>query len=178
VDMQDIKAIAEGRQPKPWVYTATHPVYGELTFRAELPRVRQLTEHSKERDNLLAGLDTEPGMNTLILCSAIAALKTLIQVPVIREERVEDEDDPAHVKITKVYYDAEAEYSEAFLADVWIAYANWRASFLEPQATDALGESSGETGGDDSSEPSNGISDSPSTTPDSMIGPTPTTSVR
>ena len=82
MDPQDMKAIAEGRQPRQWTGTFTHPVHGELTFRASLPKALALARQSVEMDNLLQPLVGEARMNTLILCSAISGLKTLIELPV------------------------------------------------------------------------------------------------
>ena len=162
MDPQDMKAIAEGRQPRQWTGTFTHPVHGELTFRASLPKALALARQSVEMDNLLQPLVGEARMNTLILCSAISGLKTLIELPVLREERVEDED-TGHIVVKRVFYDPEEETDEKFLADVWMDYSMWRTSFMSIGAERELKNSSGETDGDDSSESSSETSASPST---------------
>jgi hypothetical protein len=164
MDPQDLKAIAEGRQPRPWSETFTHPVHGPLTFRATLPKAMALAEQSVQMDNLLQNLAGEARMNTLILCSAISGLKTLIELPVLREEREEDPDS-GHIVVKQYRYDPENETDETFLANVWMAYSQWRASFMSIGAERELKNSSGETDGDDSSESSSEASASPSTIP-------------
>lgn len=167
----DMRKIAQGLQPE-WEHTANHPAYGPLTFRAKLPTALQLAQQSVEMDNLLTNLDGDARQGTMILVAAIAGLKTLVECPVVREEREEDPESGRTV-ISKVHYNPEAETSEVFLVEVWTAFSLWRASFMA--RSDDLGESSGETTGNGSNEPSTSPIASPSTTPDSPPGPRPTT---
>jgi hypothetical protein len=84
--------------------------------------------------------------------------------PVVSENRSEDEGS-GHVRIEKVFYDPASEVHEGFLGDVWRSYAEWRADFTNPKKVSALGNSSGETSGHDSSESSTDTTVSPSTIP-------------
>ncbi len=157
----DLRKIADGIQPV-WTETFDHPIYGPLTFSAKLPNALTLAQQSVEMDNLLGRLDAEPRSGTMVLVAAIAGLKTLVDRPVIRERRVEEPEND-HTIIEKDYYDPEEEVSEVFLVRVWTEFSMWRAAFLEE--AERLGESSRETAGPGSNEPSTSPTDSPSTIP-------------
>ena len=147
-DRDDLKAIAEQRPPKPWMYTAHHPIHGDLTFRAaRLPVATEILAHRVRMDNLLAALSSEAREGTGTLAAAIAGVGTLVEAPVAGKTTKTDPLDPARTVIEIVYYDAASEVDEAFLTNMWMAFSAWRQSFVLQRSLDTLGESSGETAG-------------------------------
>lgn len=163
---EDLRAVASGREPRPWRQVFNHPIHGDLEFEMRLPRARDLAQLQIEMDNQLGNLNAEPRGATMLLVAAIAGMKTLITLPVIHEEREESEDpDDPREKVTKVYYDPENELNEAWLVDVWTHASTWRQAFIMPGALTRLGKSSGRTRGSDSSTRSAAPTASPSTTP-------------
>jgi hypothetical protein len=82
----DLKTIAAGGQPE-WSGTYQHPQHGELVFRAKLPRARDLMRHTVEMDNQTEALDGISSNGTAVFAASIAGLKTLIRLPVLREDR-------------------------------------------------------------------------------------------
>src|ERR1700733_13290153 len=114
-DRDDLKAIAEQRPPKPWTYTARHPIHGDLTFRARLPVATAILAHRVRMDTLLSALSSEAREGTGTLAAAIAGVGTLVEAPVAVKTTKTDPLDPARTVIETVYYDAASEVDETFL---------------------------------------------------------------
>jgi hypothetical protein len=159
-----MRAIADGRQPKPWKATFTHPFYGELTFTGALPTTLQIHSQLLERDRLMQGMSPEPSWATLQSASSISGIRTLLGCPVVREDRTPDPDN-SHDKITKVHYDPATDPVEDFPFEVWSDFSEWRNSFLVAATQKTVEKSFGETVGDDSNDSSSTGLVSPSTTP-------------
>lgn len=161
---KQLQEIKEGRTPT-WERTFHHPIHGDLTFKADLPRAAALAQHSVVMDNHFAELVAPQRGGTTLLVAAIAGLQVLVTLPVVSEDRIEsdDPDEPDRVRIVRVYYDPEREIDEAWLCNVWMDFSRWREGFLE--ALGDLKNSSGETRGSGSNESSTEPTGSPSTTP-------------
>lgn len=169
-----LKTIAAGGNPV-WEQTYKHPVHGDLTFRGALPTADKLTEQSimadyladQAAERLSAATGTSISVENLsgdsaLLVAAIAGVATLLELPVLREDRIEDPDRPEHVRIDRVRYNPREEQFEAFLVRVWVDYATWRVGMIE--RVDELGKSSGVTTGQDSNGESSEPTESPITT--------------
>jgi hypothetical protein len=159
-----VKVIARGGQPS-WEETYEHPEHGEMTFKGKLPTARQLMEQSIAMDNLLAELsgDNQARSGTVMLASSITGMLHVLELPVVREERVVEDPDSGHEVIHQIRYDPMEEPDTEFLVNVWADFWLWRQNQLE--RIGELKNSSGETSGNGSSEPSNATTDSPSTIP-------------
>jgi hypothetical protein len=158
----NIKVVADGGNDE-FDQTFSHPVHGELTFKAKLPTSVQLLAHRVAMDNYLAGLVGEPSRATFMLAASIAGLQTIMELPVVKEGREVLDEESGHEQVTKIRYDPAAEVDDNFPVMVWGAFSEWRVGFLD-QLGD-LKNSSGETRGLDSSESSTAPTGSPSTTP-------------
>lgn len=163
--------IARGLPVEPWEHTATHPVHGALTFRAQVPLATAIAEHYVAIDNRLGNLNGTPRGGTMLLVAALAGMAPpdpvdapgkglLMDLPVIAEERTEGEHSDT---VVKVFYDPDLEVDVDFLTDVWLEFSQWRNGLLEE--VDAVKGSSGETDGSGSSDESSVPSVSPGTTP-------------
>lgn len=187
-----LEAIARG-EPASWEGTFKHPRYGDLTCRVpELPKNKDWLRHATLQDELIIELGAKTvvgedgerrtvlgnpnnvGSGTAQLASAIAALKTIIQVPVIEERRIEDPENAAHERIEKVYYDPLEDDDMSFALQVWTEFWVFRLALLNKVGD--LGKSSGETPGSASDASSPAATVSPSTTADSPSGQIATTS--
>lgn len=164
-DDDDLKAVAEGREPKPWRGTFEHPVHGELQFTMKLPRTAQLMAHSIEMDSILHELDAPAREGTLRLAASLAGLKTLVQVPVVDRKVEESESSDVEERVTLIYYDPMGDFNQLFPVAVWEAASVWRQALLDPDFFERLGKSSEPTPGEGSSSPSDEPTASPSTIP-------------
>ena len=160
--MDAVKEIAAGGQPS-WEKTYKHPQFGELTFKVlKLPTAQQWLDQSKAQDNLNSGLISLPSGGTSLLSASLAALQTIIECPIIGEERYEDPDNEGHVLIRTTRYNPLAEPDIGFIVGVYSDFWAWRQDLLN--RVEEVGKSSGETSGDVSDEQSPSATDSPSTT--------------
>jgi hypothetical protein len=172
--MDPIKEIAAGGQPS-WENTFDHSELGKLTFRCKrMPTARQWLDQAIAQDNLQAGLVALPSGATVLLAAAIASMQTIIECPVIREDRRVDPDNPDHEWIEQTRYDPLNDPDIAFITAVYLDFWTWRQTLLN--RVEEVGKSSGETSGEGSDESLPPTMDSPSTTHASKSGQTPTTS--
>lgn len=152
-----IQTIAAGGNPE-WTGTFKHAAHGELTFRAKLPKGDQLTEHSLLADALRdqaaqrlserLGVPVEPdrlSVETMLMLTAQSGILVLMERPVIREERVEDPENPDREKVVLHRYDPREDTDETFAVRVWTEFSRWRRDLAE--RVEELGKSSGGTTG-------------------------------
>ena len=156
----EAKAIAHG-QPVIWERTFPHPEHGDLKFRVPRPpRVRDWLEHAQRQEQIASGVT---GANA-VLAAACAGMYTFMDVPVIREDRKEDPDNPDHVTVTKVYYDPLDDENVDFPVEVWIDWVNWRLALASKDTKEQVKNSSEATDGGPDSGPSLATTASPQPT--------------
>lgn len=159
--MDTAALIAKGGEPA-WQETFDHPEHGKLTFVCKaMPTGSDWLRQAMVQDALAPGLMTGTGA---VLAAAAAGMQTIIEPPVIDEKRIEDPDNPDHVKIELTRYDPLVDPNTQFPIDVWIAFHAWRIEVLGERTKDAVKNSSGATSGgaNDGSSPER--SESPQTT--------------
>jgi hypothetical protein len=151
--------IAAGGEPV-WQATFPHPDHGDLTFTVKhMPVARDWLEHYTTMQDLA------PGVNSM-LSAGIAGMLTFMDRPVLAENRVEDPDNPTHVRIEKVLYDPLEEQRFEFVMEVWATFTAWRVETLSDETRGAVKNSSGATttSGSETDESSPGITEFPPST--------------
>jgi hypothetical protein len=166
------QTIAAGGNP-PFEQTFTHPVHGELTFRAATPTNRQVLAHRVALDTQLIELPDAASARvpTLLLAAGLAAMEMIdaatgearmMMLPELVAQRTEEPTEHGTM-VRKHFYDAAEDTEPDFVIEVWTAYSAWRLGIL--QEVDGVKGPSGETIGSDSSTESTSPTVSPSTTP-------------
>lgn len=162
--MDDATMIARGGQPS-WSQEFQHPVHGALTFKVKaLPKARDWLDMSVLKEQLAPGVIQGSG---LMLAEALAGMMTMMERPVLSEEREEDPDNPGHQKLRQTLYDPTEEEQWEFPVIVWSAFMAWRIKTLSPDVAEQVKNSSGATSGSETDAQSLATTDSPPSTPSS-----------